>query len=239
MTVLGDLVGRERRSERVALRVADRDRDHSYRNFCTTAWKAGHALRHLGVHEGSRVALVPEPTPQIVQTCFGAALLGARVTFDPHADARVVVGPVDREADLDGERRVVVYGGAPEASTTTHWERVVWSENPAVPPGERSPDEVVLEDGSRSFTHCDLLTRADRVDIDAETSVALRASLADPRAMIAGVLAPLSVDGSVVLPGGVATAVADVAVSDDAVPEPRRIALDTVSVTRSGERRGP
>ena len=57
-------------------------------------------------------------------------------------------------------------------------------------------------------------------------AVALRASLADPRAVVAGVLAPLLAGGTVVLPG--AEAAAPVAVSDDPVPEERRIALGSV-----------
>jgi acyl-CoA synthetase (AMP-forming)/AMP-acid ligase II len=230
-SILGDLVGRGRRSERVALRVRARDREVSYRDFCTTAWKAGHALSHLGVHEGSVVALAPDPEPQIVETLFGAALLGARVTFDTDADARVVMGHVDREAALDdGERKVVVYGGAPEAATTTHWEGVVWSENPSTPPGERSPDDPALLAAGSTLTHCDLLTRAERVvdgaGLGADTAVALRASLADPRGVVAGVVAPLLAGGTVVLPD--AEAAADVAVSDDPVPEARRIALEGV-----------
>jgi len=236
MCVLGDLVGRDRRSERTALRVVARDRAVSYRDFCTTAWKAGHALSHLGVHEGARVALAPDPTPPVVETLFGAALLGAPVTFDVDADARVVMGHVDREAELDvNERKVLVYGGAPAATTTTHWEGVVWSENPAMPPGERSPDDPALIDGERTRSHRDLSTRAevvvDAAGLDDGTAVALRASLADPRAVIAGVIAPLLAGGTVVLPGAeaaAAEAAAPVAVSDTEVPEARRIALDSV-----------
>ncbi|MFB6195663.1 MAG: acetyl-CoA synthetase [Haloplanus sp.] len=238
MHVLGDLVARERRDDRTALRVADRGRAFSYREFCTTTWKVGHALRHLGVHAGSRVALAPDPTPPILQTLFGGALLGARITFDVSADARVVMGHVDREADLDG--RVVVYGGAPDAATTTHWESVVWSENPAMPPGEPSPEDPMLDwtaddrrsdgDDRRSLAHRELLSRAKRVadsaGLDSETAVALRAPLSDPRAVVAGVVAPLLAGGTVVVPDG--DAAADVAVSDGAVPEHRRIDLDAV-----------
>lgn len=233
MTTLVDLVGRDRRSDRPALRIADRDRTHTYRDFCTTAWKTGHALRHLGVHEGSRVALAPDPAPQVVWTLFGAASLGARVTVDVAADARVVVVPVDREAEVDDGRSVVVYGGAPAAATTTHWEGVVWSENPSMPPTTPSPADPVLDADGRSFTHRDLSAGAgavvDAADFDAETSVALRASLADPRAVVAGVIAPLSAGGTVVIPGGADGAVADVAVGDGAVPERRRVGLDAVS----------
>ncbi|WP_251330485.1 long-chain fatty acid--CoA ligase [Haloplanus pelagicus] len=235
VSVLGDLVGRDRRSERIALRIVARDREISYRDFCTTAWKAGHALSHLGVHEGSTVALDPDPEPQILGTLFGAALLGARVTFDANADARVVMGHVDRERDLDdGDRKVLVYGGAPAATTTTHWEGVVWSENPSMPPGERSPGEPVVFDGGSTWSHRDLLERAsgvvDTAELNDGRAVALRASLADPRAVIAGVIAPLLAGGTVVLPDpdDGAEGVAEVAVGDAGVPEDRRIGLDAV-----------
>jgi acyl-CoA synthetase (AMP-forming)/AMP-acid ligase II len=240
--LLGDLVGRDRRSDRVALRVPARDRSISYRNFCTTAWKAGHALSHLGVHAGSRVALTPDPAPQVLETLFGGALLGARLTFDPTAEARVVMGPVEREAELaDGRRKVLVYGGPPDASTATHWEGVVWSENPSTPPGEHSPSDPVLDGDGRTFTHEALLTRARAVvtrlerdgtggdtDGDRQVTVALRASLADPGVVVAGVLAPLLAGGTVVLPEDGTDATADVGVGEGAVPEPRRIDPSTV-----------
>mgnify|MGYP006296933659 FL=1 len=50
-----DLVARDRRSDAAALRVDATGREYSYRDFCTTAWKAGHALSHCGVHPGARV----------------------------------------------------------------------------------------------------------------------------------------------------------------------------------------
>lgn len=229
---LGALVGRDRRSDRPAFRLVARGRTYSYREFCTTAWKAAHALRHLGVHEGSRVALAPDPDPQIVWSWFGGALLGARLTFDVLADARVVVVPAAREGEVGDGRSVVVYGDAPDATTTTHWEAVVWSENPAMPPTEPSAPDPLLDADGRSFTHRDLHSGAEEVvdeaGLDGGTSVALRASLADPRAVVAGVIAPLVAGGTVVVPDG-PDAVADVAVGDGAVPEPRRIGLDAVS----------
>jgi hypothetical protein len=232
LTTLADPIGRDRRSDRPALRIVARDRTHSYRDFCTTAWKAGHALRHLGVHEGSRVALAPDPAPQVLQTLFGTALLGARTTFDPDADARVVVVPVEREREVDDGRSVVVYGGAPDAATTTHWEGVVWSENPVAPPTDLSPSDPVLDADGRTFTHRDLYAGAEGVvadaGLDGETSVALRAPLTDPRAVVGGVVAPLSAGGTVVVPGGTDGAVADVAVGDGSVPEPRQVELDAV-----------
>ena len=241
--VLGDLVARERRSDAVALRVDATGREISYRDFCTTAWKAGHALSHCGVHPGARVALAPDPAPQPLLTLFGAACLGARVTFDTEAATRAVLVPADREGDVERRpgRAVVVYGDAPGDPGVTHWERTVWSENPVRPPGERDADEVVLDGeeprssssrtgsddseasptpraerddvpqatgdaGSTAYTHREVLSAAARVvdaaGLDADTSVGLRAPLTDPRTVVAGVVAPLSVGGTVVLPDG-------------------------------------
>jgi hypothetical protein len=222
MRVLGDIVARERRSDDVALRVDATGREYSYRDFCTTAWKAGHALSHLGVHAGSRVALTPDPAPQPLLTLFGAACLGARVTFDTAAEARAVLVPARSEGDVEDRpsRKVIVYGDAPTDPGVAHWEGTVWSENPAMPPGERAADENVLDADGRSFTHRDVLRAAEAVvegtTLDADASVALRAPLTDPRAIVAGVVAPLSAGGTVVLPDGEAEsdAHADVTVGD-------------------------
>lgn len=248
MTTLGHLVARDRRSDEVALRVDATGRDRSYRDFCTTAWKAGHALSHLGVHAGARVALEPDPAPQPLLTLFGAACLGARVTFDTDAEARVVLVPAAREGDVARRpgRKVVVYGDAPDDPGITHWERTVWSENPVQPPGERSADEVVLDSaeqrsagdrtgsddaGSTAYTHREVLTAAagvvDAAGLDADVSVGLRAPLTDPRAVVAGVVAPLSVGGTVVLPDGATDADVVVGDGDD---EARTIRLADVSL---------
>ncbi|AXG10776.1 class I adenylate-forming enzyme family protein [Haloplanus rubicundus] len=234
MHVLGDVVARDRRSDEVALRVDATGREFSYRDFCTTAWKAGHALSHCGVHAGARVALDPDPAPQPLLTLFGAACLGARVTFDTAAESRAVLVPAAREGEVARrpERKVVVYGDAPDDPGVVHWERTVWSENPVRPPGERDAEEVVLDGteprsaGSRpraddvdaaTYTHREVLAAAtsvaDATGIDSGTSVALRAPLTDPRAVVAGVVAPLARGGTVVLPDGATDA--DVVVGAD------------------------
>jgi len=229
MHVLGDVVARDRRSDEVALRVDATGREFSYRDFCTTTWKAGHALSHCGVHAGSRVALDPDPVPQPLLTLFGAACLGARVTFDTTAAARAVLVPAGREGDVATrpDRKVVVYGDAPDDPGVVHWERTVWSENPVQPPGERDPDELVLDADAAAYTHREVLTAANRV-IDAAgigvgTSAALRAPLTDPRAVVGGVVAPRVAGGTVVLPDGATDA--DVAIGDDGDVRPADVPL--------------
>lgn len=190
------------------------------------------------------MALAPDRAPQPLLTLFGAACLGARVTFDPTAEARVVLVPAARAGDVARRpgRKVVVYGDAPDDPGVTHWERTVWSENPVQPPGERDADEVVLDSaGTRTesdntdtmaYTHREVLAAAERVvdaaGLDADTSVALRAPLTDPRAVVAGVVAPLSVGGTVVLPDCETDAGADVTVGDGDGGER---AVDIASVT--------
>jgi hypothetical protein len=233
MDVVGDLVARERRSDRPALRVAPRDRQYSYRDFCTTSWKAGNVLRYLGVHGGDRVDVAPVSRPQVLFTFFGSALLGAVTCFDALGEGGVVVVPEAREAafDLPPGSDLVVFDGEPSDPSVTHWEGTVWSENPAFPPTPVAPDATAIRTADAAFTHRELLDAAERVVVDAELdesrSVAVRAPLSDPRTAVAGVLAPLVTGGNVVLPE--ADACADVAVTDrDSAPEPEAFSLDRV-----------
>lgn len=222
--VVGDLVARERRSDRPALRALPSGREQSYRDFCTTAYKAGNFLRYLGVGPGDRVAVAADPRPEPVVTFLGAALLGAVTRFGDPATAdgggaeaergdapgrlRAVVAGVEREADLDPPpgRRLAVYGGEPAGAATAHWERDVWSENPAFPPTDVAPGDPILAAGDGSDrSHADALAAAaavaDALELSAGDAVALRAPLSDLRAAVGGVLAPLLAGGTVVLVG--------------------------------------
>lgn len=243
MNTLGDLVARDRRSSALALCVPALGRDYSYRDFCTTAWKAGNFLSFLGVRSGGRVAIEPDPLPEPLLTFFGAALHGATTTFDPSdGDVRAVVVPERREsefADVAGTKRVV-YGGPPTDPGVSHWEKEVWSENPAFPPTDVDPDTAALAVGDDNYSHRTLLDAADRVVADFELTdadeVVVRASLADPGTVVAGVLAPLSVGATVVFPepddddsqGTLAVTDADADVDDACVPEDRLVGVSTV-----------
>ncbi|EJN61168.1 class I adenylate-forming enzyme family protein [Halogranum rubrum] len=207
MNTLGDLVARDRRSSALALRVPALDRDYSYRDFCTTAWKAGNFLSFLGVRGGGRVAIEPDPLPEPLLTFFGAALHGATTTFDTtDTDVRALVVPWDREddfADVPGTKRVV-YGDPPSDPGVSHWEKDVWSENPAFPQTDVDPASPVLASGGDEYSHRALLTAAARVVEDvgltADDDVVVRDPLTDPGVVAAGVLAPLSVGATVVFP---------------------------------------
>ncbi|WP_435065004.1 acetyl-CoA synthetase [Halobaculum sp. EA56] len=244
--LVGDLVARERRSERLALHAAELDRTYSYFDLCNTACKAGNVLRHVGVREGDRLVVDPTPLPEPLLTFFGAALLGAVTEFDadidPESDARAVVVPAERESafDLPGGSKLCVFGGAPDRPDTTHWEQEVWSENPAFPPTVHDPGDAVLRDAETgtTYSHADLLAAAgDAVGalaLDSDSRVAVRAPLSDPRTVAAGVLAPLVAGGAVALPGRDASldATAAVVVDGDSggdAPEDRTLGLEAVT----------
>lgn len=221
MDVIGDLVARERRSDRPALRV-DGAASYSYRDLCTTAWKAGNVLRHYGVAAGREVAIEPVARPAPLLTFLGAACIGATTRFDPRegTDARAVLVPVEDEStyDLAPGSKLFVYGGRPSDPGAIHWETDVWSENPALPPYEVDADDPALAVDGRTHAHRDLLDAAGSVveeyGFDADTRVAVRGRLGHPGVVVAGVLAPLLAGGTVVVGDGWCDA--DAAVGTDA-----------------------
>ena len=236
--LLGDLVARERRSSDPALTAPAGGRSYTYRDFCTTAYKAGNVLRYLGVDRGDRVAVPPDPLPDPVFALLGAAQLGAAVAFDAGPDRvadgefRAAVVPADREATFDVPPgcNLAVYGGPPDDPATTHWEAELWSENPAFPPTEVSPDDAALAAGGREFSHAGVLSAAERVvadaGVDAGTTVAVRASLTHPGTVAAGVVVPLLAGGEILFPDAETTG--DVAVADGDAPEPVTVSPDAV-----------
>jgi acyl-CoA synthetase (AMP-forming)/AMP-acid ligase II len=237
MDVLGDLVARSRRSDAPALLAPALGRTYDYRRLCTNAWKVGNFLRHLGVRSGRTVALADDPAPEPVLSLFGGALLGASVRFDPPTDrpvdARALVVPFDRVAAYEvppGTQRVA-YGDAPEDPSVAYFERDVWSENPTEPPDRVAPGTTLLRTADATYTHRRVLAAArevvDRWDLTAEDRVAVRAPLARPGAVVAGVVAPVLVGGSTVLAGAdPSTAVPDCgyAVAEGDAPEAQVVA---------------
>ncbi len=229
--VIGELVGRDRRSDRLALYDATADRTYSYFDLCNTAAKAGNVLRHVGVRPGDPVWIEPRPDPEPVVTCLGAVQLGAVVRFvgphdgnagwlaDEQPEAVVVHAAAESAASPDPGTSLVVYGGEPAGTAVTHWETEVWSENPAAPPAPVGTDNAALAAGSDSHTHRALLAAAEtareRGPITDRTAVVVRASLAEPRAVAAGVLAPLAAGGAVTLPDGDRPVVVDCSANGD------------------------
>ena len=209
MDTVGDLVARERRSDALALRTDSRAGSYSYEKLCTTAWKAGNLFRHYGVREGATVAVdaAEALSPPPLTAFLGAGLLGATVTFDPgrRVEARALVVPADRVADYDSGpgTQVLAYGDDPDETGVAHFEREVWSENPTMPPEAVAPGTAFLAADGETYTHRRLLTAADRVareaGLTAADSVAVRAPLSDAGTVVGGVLAPLSVGGTILI----------------------------------------
>lgn len=268
--VVGDLLARDRRSRDIALVTAD-GRERTYHDLITNAYKAANVLRYLGAREGSTVAVEPAPQLHTTLAFLGAAGLGAAVRFDPGAGIergdRVVLVDVADEAATEPApgTNLAVFGGPPERPETTHWEQELWSENPGMPPSGVGPGDAVIRgeggtgeggtggdgsdvDGSDvDVPHRELLAAAASVveehDVDEGTRVVLRGDFSDSRALAAGVVAPLSVGGTVVLTDAASKlgeASTDVSRGDLAVtmggggavpPEPRSMVLSDVSLS--------
>ena len=227
MEVLGDAVRRDRRSGAPALRAPGVGREYDYRRFCTSAWKVGNLLRHLGVRGGAGVGVGDDPLPEPVLAFYGAALLGGVVRFVPRSgcgEVRVLVVPAsdlgDYEADPATKR--LAYGADPDDPSVAYFERDVWSENPARPPDRVAPDDPLLWTPQATYTHGDVLaaagSAAESLSIDADTTVGVRGTFADPGVVAAGLVAPI-VAGGVVSLGGDGDVV--VGGSDGDLPDPR------------------
>ncbi|GAB7093366.1 hypothetical protein JCM30237_05180 [Halolamina litorea] len=242
MNVVGDLLARERRSDRPALVIGDRER--SYHELLTNAYKAGNVLRFYGVGEGRPLAAAPVPDLPPVLAFLGAAQLGAATRFDPAAGAdagdRLVLVPTAEEAAYDPApgTKLAVFGGEADDADTIDWEESVWSENPAFPPTRVDPETPLLLDGDRSVSHAAALEAATEVaemeGLGEESRVVVRSSLAEPGAVVAGLLAPLLVGGCAVLADPSAAAedgLGDLAISGNEAPEPARIAPGSVPLS--------
>ncbi|MFW5948841.1 MAG: hypothetical protein ACOCSD_04515 [Halolamina sp.] len=261
MDTVGELLGRERRSDRPALVIGDRER--SYHELITNAYRAGNVLRYHGVGEGRTVAVAPVPDLPPVLTFLGAAMLGAATRFAPVAgiDAgdRLVLVQAAEQAEYDPApgTKLAVFDGVDgrrpsadrtqsddgdenrrfssanqtqsdddaDAAETIDWAESVWSENPAFPPTDLDPGTPLLVDDGGVVSHGDALAAAtiiaDRHGIDGGSRVVLRSSLADPGAVVAGLVAPVLVGGVAVLadPDAGVELQGDIAVTAGDAPE--------------------
>jgi len=245
MQVLGDLVADARQRDGPLFESNERAAPYSYADFAVNVWKTGNLLRHYGVREGARVAVVVGPkaptdedrpgwlagTPDSVVAVLAAMVDGAVVDPDPPGavDAKVLIAP---DAWMDEYERgpgtkAIAYGGPPEDPTVAHLEREAWSENPLEPPAEVEPGDPALA-ADRTYSHGDLLAASREVveeyELTADDEFVLRAPLTDPGTIVAGVIAPMQVGATVLLgPDPVGT----VAIGDDG-PEERVVDLDAV-----------
>lgn len=228
-TTVDELLTGDLEPDRTALVDATgRAFDHHW--LCTTAWQSGNFLRHLGVRNGVTVGTVGEG-PFALLAHLGTTMLEATTRFDPPTDlsevenVRALVAPVSvvesGEYDLPRGTQRVGYGGKPDDPGVHHFDAGVWTENPAFPPLDVDPDTAYLTDGDRTLTHAEALESARSVvegyGLEAGDRVVVRESLAEPGTVVAGVLAPLLVDGVIVLAGA----------DDDASEERGEFALST------------
>ena len=234
--VLGELLAREKRRSQPAVSMPGVDRELSYQDFITTAYKSGNVLRYLGLSSDATLAVEPTIRPEPLLAFLGAAQLGARVTFDPEAEARVRLVSVDNEeAFLDSEGRLAVFGGSPGAPATTHWEQEVWSENPAFPPTEVDPDSTVLVDGDEQYSHRQLLGMAqqvvDELDLTEGSRLAIQPTVSRPEATC-GLAAALAAGATAVFITDLQRAAdADAALVDEQDPsfENPQLVVDSLS----------
>lgn len=223
MQVLGDLVADARTRDGALFESSERAAPYSYSDFAINVWKAGNLLRHYGVREGARVAVVVGPkapaeddepgwlggTPDPVLAVLAAAVDGAVVDMDPPGavDATAMIAPNDwlGRYELGPGTKALAYGGPPEDPTVAHLEREAWSENPLEPPAEVSPEDPVLA-ADRTYTHGDLTAASREVvadyDLESDDDVVVRTAVNDPGAFVAGVLAPMRAGASILLGDG-------------------------------------
>lgn len=207
MDILGDAIGRDRRSSATALRAPATGRSYDYRRFCTNAWKVGNFLRHHGVRSGAGVGIADDPLPEPVLTLYGAALLGAVVRFAPAEDAspRALVVPESAVDSHDPEpgTKVIAYGDRHENPSVAYFERDIWSENPTQPPDSVEPTDQFVATDKGTYTHEEILAAAERVIDDAglgsDDEVAVHGPFSNPGVVAAGLVAPIVAGGAIVL----------------------------------------
>jgi hypothetical protein len=139
---------------------------------------------------------------------LGGASVGATVDVTPAepVESRALVAPAWRSSETAPRCSTLAYGGPPEDPAVAHFEAELWSENPTAPPEHVDPEDPALRADGESYSHETLLAVAGDVvadhGLDDTSQVMLSAKLTDPGALVAGVLAPLSVGATVVLPDG-------------------------------------
>lgn len=209
MELVNDILARDRRGDSMAL-VTPSGRERSYRELLTNAWKAANVLRHLGVHQQTTVSVTPQKQLHPLLAFLGAAQLGAVTRFThPHSltdRPRAAVVPVQALTDIeiDAETKLTCYGGAAESPEIVHWEEELWSENPAQAPATHGPEAPVIGSESAVYTHLDIIEAGRAISSEHEfgttTTVAVHGSLADPRIVVGGIVAPLLSGGTILFP---------------------------------------
>jgi hypothetical protein len=252
METLKDLVAAGRERDGTALDVAGRPAPYSYDKFCTNAWKAGNLLGHYGVHSLGELAVVVGPksgdgpvgtvdAAEPLLALLGGTLLGATVDVRPASpvETRTIVTPAGVTGyEIPPECTHLAYGGPPEEPSVIHFEREAWSENPIEPPEPVASDDGALRADGVTYTHESVLDGVTAVveqfDLDSDDRVVLAADATEPGALVAGVLAPLSVGATVQIPatnasGTLATGDTTLVVTDSENSDERFVSAPTVT----------
>lgn len=209
---------------------------YTYDRLCETAAGAANVLAEVGVGPDSFVAIAPERSAETAIAFLASASLGATVWFGGPGrvpvDAVVAPTPIVAEYTAPPGAGLIGFGAKPEHDDVIHFERAAWSAADDLPDVTATPAMRVLTDGEVEYTQRKLLDVADAIAeeraFEEDLSVVTRASLTDPRAVVAGILAPL-VGGATVRNPGSGDA-GDVAVTDGAAAETRVILLRDVDL---------
>ncbi|MFC3958514.1 hypothetical protein [Halovivax cerinus] len=146
-------------------------------------------------------------------------------SLDGYPEVRTLVAPADRvdAYDADAPIQRVCYGGDPPAPEIHHLDAGLWSENPSFPPTDIGSETPLLVDATvsgdkdadpgapaASISHGEAIAQARSIAAEFDvgpgtrvvvgpTAFARAGPFADPRVVVAGVLAPLVADGVTVL----------------------------------------
>lgn len=169
--------------------------------------EGGDVLQLHGGEGGTEIDVEPQAAPEVVLAILGTARVGGVANLTPTGDGEIVVVPADREDeyDLDPDQTGIVYDGYPSGPRFVEWELDVWDGSARTGPRlEAAPENGVLQTADRTYSHGELLDAAERViekhDVDEDTDVAVRAPMGNPGTIAAGVVAPLTVGGTVLFP---------------------------------------
>lgn len=239
---LKELVAAGREREGNALVVEGRPAPYSYHDLCTNVWKAGNLFTHYGIHaDGTLGVVVGSKSAEFdaedsfgssepLLAVLGGGLVGGLVDVSPvePVDSAVLVAPAHRDIESTRGCTRLAYGGPPTDPDVSHFERDLWSENPIEPPESVAGDREFLQVDGDTWTQSAILSVA-RAVIETHgmadtTRVVLDAPLTEPGAFVAGVLAPLSVGATIVVPeiqGGVDSLASD----QDTSPEDRTLVV--------------
>lgn len=213
MDVLGDLVAYDRsvRTEHpMCLEIpGDPPTRYTFDRFARMARKTGNFLARHGLGPERPLGLVDDTASVPVLGLYAAGLLGAPVVVEPPnlEDVACVLGPMAsfETVDVPAGTEAVGYGGEDWDPRLTAFEETVPRENPGFPPTSIDPSAALIRSGGRTFSHEAVLETANRVRsehaLDPGDRVSVWAPLADPGTIVAGLVAPVLADATIILTG--------------------------------------